>query len=766
MLKRTVDLSSCDSEPIHIIGGVQPNGALLAADARTGIVAFASDNQGDYFGKPAAELLGQPLSALFGEMQGQALLAESREPSQPEHLRPSFLDIGRSDGSSVAIECYPHRLKGRIVLDYVPREPGPANPWDDDLIRQRIISDLVRPDSLGDLASVAAGIIREVTGFDRVMIYRFAPDRHGEVIAESTIRPDSFLGLHYPASDIPDPARRHFALNLIRSIPDIRAVPVPIIGRSGGVADATSDDPLDLTFSKLRAVAPVHVEYLVNMGVGASLSISLIANGELWGLVACHHYGPLHLSWSRLRFCELLGGTISALLQSQENAVQLRHSIRAEKIAFAIEREARLGRPLAQVVLDHAGQLMAECDAQGMILKLGGRSTGIGKLPPGGWSPSDLSGALVDGISAFDQICGGGVADGATSTAPHGEIAGAAMLELSDDGEDWLVLFREEFEHTIRWAGKPVKRETALGDGTVRLSPRGSFALWREERRGRSRPFTATDAEILRITRRALFAMNSLDRERAAVAAKAEAEAAEMRMRLTLLDAARNRSLGELAAALAHELNQPLSAVSNYVNACRQELKNYGLAIPAHVSGLMQNAVTEASRAADLVRRLRDLIGSGEVAVEHADLHAVIRQGVDLAMAASQNVDATVRFRFDETLRPLLIDPVQIAQVILNLVRNSLTAMRDRNQRVLTITTRVHGEIAEVSVHDTGRGIDPSIHRTLFEPFRNSTTSGMGIGLSLCRSIVEAHGGKISVRPAEMGTEFVFTLKLAEECDE
>ena len=332
------------------------------------------------------------------------------------------------------------------------------------------------------------------------------------------------------------------------------------------------------------------------------------------------------------------------------------------------------------------------------------------------------------------------------------------MMELSEDGKDWLILFREAFEHTIRWAGRPEKVGTRLEDGSVRLSPRGSFALWREERRGRSKPFTEIDSEILRITRRALFAMNSLDRERAAVMARSQAEAEKARIRLVLLDAARNRSMGELASALAHELNQPLSAVTNYVNACRQELKNYGVEVPEDVGRLMDSAVSESSRAAHLVRRLRNFIGQGEITLESVDLHAVIRQAVELALVASNEAPPRIILDFADIMPPIQADPVQIGQVILNLVRNSLTAMAQTTTRTLTVSTRLDEYFVEVSVTDTGAGIDPAIEKTLFEPFHNSTTSGMGIGLSLSRSIVEAHGGRIWTEPVQAGARFFFTL--------
>ena len=750
MLNRPVDLTACDTEPIHEIGAIQPLGALVAVDAATARIEFASANCGFFLGHPAGKLLGQPLSVLLGDRQSDGLLAGDLAPSLPELLRPRALDVARPGGETAALDCFPHAHDGRVILEFVPQEKGPAALWEDDRIRQRIISDLIRPETLHELARVSAEILREVTGFDRVMIYRFAPDRHGEVIAESTVRPDSFLGLHYPASDIPDPARRHFALNLIRSIPDVRAVPVPILAAGGQPSDWSATAPLDLTFSKLRAVAPVHVEYLGNMGVGASLSISLISNHALWGLVACHHYGPLHLSWSRMRFCELIGGTISALLQSLENTVQLSHSISAEKLAFGMERAARAGRPLAAVVEDHADALMSQIGASGMALKLGAVRQDRGLVPSVAPDFASLRATMVDGIATADQL-----------TGLHGSlglVAGAAMLELSDDGEDWLVLFRPEFEETIAWAGKPEKRESRQRDGSLRLSPRGSFALWREERRGRSKPFTGIDDEILRILRRVLFAVNSLDRERAAVAAKALAEAEEARLRLVLLNSARQRSLGELASAVAHELNQPLSAVTNYINACRQELKNHQIALPAPIMRLLHNAVAESARAADLVRRLRDLIGRGAVALEPSDLGAILRRGVDLALAASPEPRPAVTYAVQPDMPRIAVDPVQITQVILNLVSNSLAAMQGSARRELRITAAMRGSEVEVAVSDSGEGVPPAIAATLFEPFHNSTTGGMGIGLSLCRSIVEAHGGRIGFQPTTGGAHVVFTL--------
>nr|WP_261368090.1 ATP-binding protein [Pseudosulfitobacter koreense] len=755
-------MTTCDREPIHLIGAVQPHGALIALNNETGIIEYASLNTASYLGHAPETILGQTLDFVIGGDNAAALPRIDRVTTTPELLQPWFFSFDAPDGTRIDAECLPHRSDDHIILEFVTSEPKPAAVWEDEMLRRGVITELFKPDVLGELANISAKMIREATGFDRVMIYRFAEDKHGEVIAESTDRPDSFLGLHYPASDIPEPARRHFLLNVMRTIPDINSVRIPIVDRSGEVANAEAIRPLDLTFSKLRAVAPVHVEYLNNMGVGASMSISLITNDRLWGLVACHHYGPRLVSSSRLRFAELLGSTTSALLQSIENTNQLQKSIKAEKTAFQIEQQARTGRPLGALIQDQARGLMELSDAQGMILVLGKDVIQSGTVPYTAIDFEPLRARSVDGVAATETLSA--IVD--MDAGQMSVAAGAAYLELSEDGADHLVLLRTSFDQTIRWAGKPEKVETVGEDGTARLSPRGSFALWREERRDSSKPFDATDRDALRILRRALFALNSLERERLARDAQKTSEAEEIRLRHALLDAARASSLGELASAIAHELNQPLSAVSNYVSACRQEFINAKVEMPERAGELMDDAIAETTRAGELVRRIRDFITRGDLNADYIDVMPAIRQGVDLATVASQLPRLKIDIAAQDELPQVLADPVQIGQVILNLVRNSISAMRTSQTQALTISvTRDNGDV-QVLIQDTGPGIPTEMQNYIFEPFHASTTKGMGIGLSLCRSIVQAHGGSIWVQPSEVGATIGFTLPAREEHDE
>lgn len=758
----SVDLETCDREPIHIIGAVQPHGALIAFDNTSSIIEYASVNTASFLGAAPEDILGKTIGDVIGEENVLQLSRLPLDPSSPELLKPWFLNFSGPDGQTVHAECLPHRNDGHVILEFLHPEPTPESIWEDELLRREIISELVKPGALVELADASAKMIRDVTGFDRVMIYKFAEDKHGEVIAESTNRPDSFLGLHYPASDIPDPARRHFTLNVMRSIPDINGEHVSIIDRHGNVAGANSANPLDLTFSKLRAVAPVHVEYLNNMGVGASLSISLITNNELWGLVACHHYSTRLISSSRLRFAELLGGTTSALLQSIENTNQLKKSIKAEKTAYRIEQQARSGASLKDLIEDQASLLMRLIDAQGLLFVSKDKLVKAGSFPEKSIDFKNLRDLLDDGVATSSHLSSLIEMDDEQMQM----AAGAALLDLSEDGRDYLVFLRSHFEHTIRWAGKPEKIETKKEDGTVRLSPRGSFALWREERLGMSRPFDAIDRDALRILRRALFALNSLEHEQAALVAQKAAEAEELRLRHAMLEAARASSMGELTSAIAHELNQPLSAVANYVGACRQELINSGVKIPERAERLINQAIKETARAGDLVHRVRNFISRGDLNTDYINLNDAIKQGVDLALVSNELPRLNVNLLLDSGLQKVLADPVQIAQVALNLARNSITAMEGSASQVLTIEVAGGDEFVRVTVRDTGCGIPTEMQKNLFEPFQSSTTRGMGIGLSLCRSIVEAHAGRIWAEPARNGSVFVFELPIQGGSDE
>ncbi|MDA0705018.1 MAG: ATP-binding protein, partial [Proteobacteria bacterium] len=565
-------------------------------------------------------------------------------------------------------------------------------------------------------------------------------------------RSDDALGLHYPASDIPQPARRQLILNPIRVIADVEDVPAVILS----LGEAAGGTPLDLSYSQLRAVSPIHIQYLKNMGVRATLTISLIAKGKLWGLIACHHYQPRRLSVTEFRLCELLGGLLGNFIRSLENTEELIQTMAAEKLAFNLEIGAHSGTDVASLVAARADALMGVVDAEGLVLNCGGRTTVLGKVANPVPDFAALPARGSDGARTFDCL-----SDSlALSDEQVSVTAGGAILDLSEDGQDFIFFSRPNYLRTVQWAGDPRKSvlRTGSDDGPQSLTPRTSFELWRETVGGRCRPFLPATREALRVLRRALFALCSGERARQALMEKATSEAEMAQLRLQLLDAARQNSLGELAGVMAHELNQPLAALMNYVGACRQVLSQMEGPSQPEIMELIDEAQTEANRAGLLVRRLKGLIESGDLDPTNLDVNQLVVSAAQLAISASSDPEVEFRMEAAENLPAIWADRLQFEQVIFNLVRNSIEAMQDSATKRLTAATREVEGMVEVVIRDTGPGVSDDMSMGLFEAFNSNKLGGMGIGLSLCRRIVRAHGGEIEARQTGEGAEFAFTI--------
>jgi light-regulated signal transduction histidine kinase (bacteriophytochrome) len=270
------DLTNCDREPIHILGAIQPIGFLIAVTSDW-MVARVSRNISQFLDTSAEDLIGRPLTdvlppaAIHGLRNRVAML---RGPDSIERIFGCTLIDGHQP-FDIAI----HMSSGHILIE---AEPGTGTDHGDVTGTVRsMIARLDQAETMNAFFNEGARQVRALSGFDRVMVYRFAADGSGEVVAESA-KPGigSFLGLHYPATDIPAQARELYKRNLLRVITDVNAEPVPIVPQRD-----ENGAPLDLSLSVLRAVSPIHIEYLKNMGVGASMSISILVEGQLWGPV-------------------------------------------------------------------------------------------------------------------------------------------------------------------------------------------------------------------------------------------------------------------------------------------------------------------------------------------------------------------------------------------------------------------------------------------------------------------------------------------------
>lgn len=486
----TVNLTNCDREPIHLLGAIQPIGFLLAMSPDL-VIERVSANAGDFLDCDTLSLVGQRLTALFSAevvhtLRNRLSLLEGgggveRIFGCPLHARGTTFDI--------AIH-----VSGPLII--LEAEPASSEHGDATNMVRSMISRLDRARDMAGFLNEGARLIRAMTGYDRVMVYRFSEDGSGEVAAEACRAGiGSFKGLHYPASDIPAQARKLYVTNLLRVITDVDAEPVPILPSRAG------EPPIDLSQSVLRSVSPIHIEYLKNMGVGASMSISIIVDDRLWGLFACHHYEPRSLSFERRSLCELFSQMFSMRLESRERKETVEYERRARDISDQL---------LGAIASDET--LLNDPDWLGDILRNAIPADGVGV-----WinSSAAFSGAVpqpaqfrriiealgqrdADSIFATDEI--GTLVDGLDMRG--GQVAGLLAIPISRTARDYVVLFREELIHSVRWGGDPHK-PVEYGPNGPRLTPRESFAEWKELVEGRSRPFSRSEirvAETLRAT--------------------------------------------------------------------------------------------------------------------------------------------------------------------------------------------------------------------------------------------------------------------------
>ncbi|KLE34625.1 HWE histidine kinase domain-containing protein [Aurantiacibacter luteus] len=487
-----VDLSSCDREPIHQLGHIQGFGALIAVTADW-IVAFRSVNVGEIV-QPRGEIaIGDRLAEHFSQDAMQAIRSRAADAHDMGIVERVFgIDLLK-DGRLFDIAVH---VSGSYVI--IEIEPGSSEGTAELSSSLRPLMDkLQKSSSIEQLCVEAAAQLKRFLGFDRVMVYRFHPDQSGEVVAEAR-EPhlEPFEGLRYPKTDIPAQARALYLRNLFRIIADIAEEPVPI-----EPALSIGGEPLDLSMSTLRAVSPIHIEYLRNMGVGASLSISIVIDGKLWGLFACHHYSPMPLSYPKRTMAELFSQLFSMQLQL---AIETAGSLVKDKARALHEQlmNQLIGGELLTDNLKSIDQAIARLiPHDGMSAYIDGEYTTRGIAPNEeefrALVPS-LNTSSTSRILSSDSLAG--LIPAASAFADR--VVGALIIPVSRRPRDYVTLWRKELNQVVKWAGNPEK-VVEVGPNGDRLTPRKSFAAWQQSVDGKSAPWTPEElslAENLRVT--------------------------------------------------------------------------------------------------------------------------------------------------------------------------------------------------------------------------------------------------------------------------
>lgn len=482
-----VDLTNCDREPIHLLGKVQPFGFLIAV-TQDWIISHVSQNVSDYLSVDPQEMLGRPALDYLPAESIHAI-RNRLQFVLPRRGVEVIYDL-KAEGTERRFDVSVHFIDTTIVMDFEPSASLNGETNDTANVRNAI-------DRMADLPSVeaiysqAVRFVKMVTGFDRVMLYKFALDGSGEVVAEAKrYGMTSFLNLRYPATDIPKQARALYLENPIRLIADVSDDGVPVLHHQ----KAETDAPLDLSGSRLRAVSPIHLEYLRNMKVGASMSISVVINGELWGLIACHHDKPL-VPNMRHRNCALLfGQMLSLVLQTRLAAEEKANDARVAELTTEISRTLSSGANSPELLKSSAQAFSEILQSDGFSVVQDDVILSAGKTPHDDAIRqlctvlNEQPGNEVFGTHHIAALIDGW-ADGA------GAPAGVLSIPISRSPRDYILFFREELVRKVSWAGDPEKPVT-YGPNGARLTPRESFEAWQVTVRDQSAEWTPTDFRV------------------------------------------------------------------------------------------------------------------------------------------------------------------------------------------------------------------------------------------------------------------------------
>lgn len=721
-----LDPTACASEPIRVPGAIQPHGWLLTLDAAGGAVAAWSENW----------------PALLGEVTPDALAGVAARVGE------GLADLVDGEGSTSlgvlmlagqALHVSAHRLGGLVHLEFEASAPEAGARAPIYSLARHIVPQMQRTTSIEEVCRVVTGEMKRLTGFGRCLIYRFDASGHGEVLAEQVDDGyEAYLGHHFPAADIPAQARALYRLNHLRLIPDANYQPVPVRfadGRSTALV-------LDLSQAQLRSVSPVHLEYMRNMGTLASMSVSIVVRGELWGLVSCHDHAPRGLSYQTRMACEHLGQLLSLQIEAKEENEQVSEQLRLRQLTLAMVAHLADSDATLQRLVDEPGPLLRLGRAAGAAVILNDRCWRVGQTPGeeavlhiGAWLAN-----RIDEVTHTDRI-----AQDVPALAGHVAVAAGVMaISISRLHRHYVVWFRPEIVQTVTWAGDP--RKAAAPPGS-RLHPRRSFESWVEHVRGRSLPWNAAEVHAALELRHALIGI---------VLRRAE-EMAEVAAELGRV----NKELEAFSYTVSHDLRAPMRHIAGFVDLV---LEMDGQGLSERARNYLSHVKEASAHAGLLVDALLDFSRMGRSALKCTWIDTTML--VD-DLAAEQGGEGRIDWVVQRPLPRLWADPVLIQVALRNLISNAVKYSRTRDVARIEITGIADERGTGLSIRDNGVGFQMKYVGKLFGVFqrlhRAETFEGTGIGLASVRRIVERHGGSVEAwGEPERGACFSFVLPLVD----
>ncbi len=736
-----VNLQNCDQEPIHIPGTIQPHGFLLAIDLHTKKITFCSGNIHSYLGIPHEKILDKTVSDIFNSEATQSL-------NELFDLPLGKVSLLKTSISGNSFDFITHRTSEYLIIE-AEQQHEISNSSDLVDLSRDFVTAMEETQSLKELCDLVAVSIKKITGYDRVMVYRFDEQYNGEVLSESkNDELEGFLGLHYPHTDIPAQARQLYIKNQLRIIVDVNYTPTAIY-----TTQNLKNDALDLSLSVLRSVSPIHIQYLQNMGVGATLTISLLLRGKLWGLIACHHYSAKYLTYDVRMSAKLLGHFITSQIDSRNLNEEYEIRNKANNaVAHFVSKTYDLNREsISEMISDTS--ILAVCNADGVAAVINNVVYKFGNTP----SDQDIKN-LSEKFENGEHFKTESINTDATGfDLKLNELPGINLFSLKKGTNDCLIWFRQESLRDVNWAGDPNKSIEKDKNG---LSPRKSFALYQETVKDHSKIWLESEL-------RASEAFVNFFGKHLSSIVLSEEEEKLRQLANTLIQT--NAELENINYISTHDLQEPLRKIQMTASVLLGD-KNHNLTPDA------LEKVTKMNQFANRMQFLiKDILKYTQLNYS-TDAFANVDLKELLLGIRSEMIEALVEKQAKLEISDLpKINGVAflLKQLFTNLINNSLKFSDP--SRPCKISIRAEETIFEspvetkfstadyhiITYSDNGVGFDPADNEKIFKIFTRLYTSqtivGSGIGLAICRKIMQTHNGFIYAH-GKPGAGATFTI--------
>jgi light-regulated signal transduction histidine kinase (bacteriophytochrome) len=746
-----LDFDHCEDEPIHIPESIQGYGYLFALEEETGAIKIYSENVDHLFrdyknleGSNFFDLLeGEDDIAFLKNTYNRAKQRGTRLPGQIL-LKTEYTVAGTANDFYVIV----YESNGLFVIELEPagefRDTYSARQY------MKLYATSVAPKfkaytSLSSMAEEIVETIKYITGFERVVLFKFNENNDGQVIAEAKEDDmESYLGLLYPAGDIPPQARALYKKNWVRLTPNVDLPTTRLIPdtRQG------NRKPLDLTNSILRSLSPIHLQYVRNQGLKASMSMSLVTHDHLWGMISCHSREPNYIPQNVRLECENLSQLFSWHLYAKEEELYIKRKDVTDKAINEMLDKTSVLTPIVEVFKNNEQEVLNITATDGFMYYTEEETITLGTLPDQSVINKLYKKAAKQGRKPYISS---NISDEVKDQSLLNGICGALLIPLSENKSYFTAWFRSECEQIERWAGLPQEKNMAASK-KERLQPRSSFAVQERVIKNASRPWDTNDIEMAHRFNK-VFMTHALETQD------------QMRKNISKLEL-QSQYKNEFLATLAHELRNPLTPLTIGVSMLEETTNGEQI----EVVDTMKRQINHMST---LINDLMDVsrITQGKVKLDVKTL--AVRDIINNAVETCQRLIDEGNHQLSINLpgQPLYTDGdvTRLTQVFVNIINNAAKYTEAGGK--ITISVLPHEDWVSVKIKDNGIGIPPENLETIFamftqmDAYSTHTKGGLGIGLTLVKRLVDLHNGEIYARSEGLGkgTEFEVLLPLSDK---